>query len=373
MSPSICVFNPGSATIKWALFNSIQDEHAELSGQSKIDEIEDVLQRLLKTNGAKVFIIRFVHGGTDFVKPTLITHENVCLLDRLLDLAPLHNVQSLKCVNLLLRRAGTPNVIAVFDTEFFHDLPQVAQLYGLPKFLRDKYQIRRYGFHGFAHAAMKRTWEKLHGRNQQSSANYRLVTIQLGSGCSMAAIKDGQAIDTTMGFTPNEGLLMSTRCGDLDSGLLTWLQRQEAWSPQETDCVLNEQSGWLGMSGESADMADLLASQSKEARLAVELFIYRIRKTLGAFYALLGGLDGVVLSGGIAEHSAALCHRVLNQLKHLGIDLTSTEILPEEVGNKSYLCLSTKESRVDCWVVKNNEHRAMLETVTLSKLVNTKD
>lgn len=365
---TFCVLNPGSATVKWAWFKSTKAGREDMAGVTSIDELEVALEQLVSAQVVDIFIVRFVHGGPNFSKPFIITDEIIPALDTLIELAPLHNEQSVWCVKTLLQLSVKAKIIAVFDTEFFHDLPKVSQLYGLPKNLQEKYRIRRYGFHGFAHAGMKNAWELLSHQPEQTNNGYRLITLQLGSGCSMAAILYGRPIETSMGFTPNEGLLMSSRCGDIDPGLLTWLQRREAWSPEETDRVMNEQSGWLGVSGESANMADLLASYSKDAQLAVELFVHRIRKTLGAYYALLGGLDGIILSGGIAEHSIPLCHRLLRELGHLGIELAPIDGLSNNRGSDSSLNLTTKESSVDCWVINSNEHQAMLQSVSRSGL-----
>jgi acetate kinase len=368
---TICVLNPGSATVKWAWFKSINDGHADMTGQASIDELDVALQQQVSAQVADIYIVRFVHGGPVFSKPIIITDDIIPALYSLIELAPLHNEQSIKCVKNLLQHSVKAKIIAVFDTEFFHDLPKVSQLYGLPKNLQEKYRIRRYGFHGFAHAGMKNAWESLSHQPEQTNNCYRLITLQLGSGCSMAAILGGRPIETSMGFTPNEGLLMSSRSGDIDPGLLTWLQRREAWSPQETDRVLNEQSGWLGVSGESANMADLLDNHSKDAQFAIELFVHRIRKTLGAYYALLGGLDGIVLSGGIAEHSIPLCHRLLKQLGHLGIELAPVEALMSNLSSDSHLCFTTKKSSAFCWLVSCDEHQAMLESVIQSDLLHT--
>lgn len=233
--------------------------------------------------------------------------------------------------------------------------------------LVEKYSIRRFGFHGFAHDAMRAAWE----HRADNQLGQRLVTIQLGSGCSMAAILNGKPIDTTMGFTPNEGLLMSTRCGDIDPGLVTWLQRLEHWTPVETDKVLNEESGWLGVSGISSSISDLLDNPAPSARRAIDLFSYRIRKTLGAYYAVLGGLDGVVMSGGIAEHSVQFCANLLRRLEHLGIFLSDESLYPEQALNGEYLRISVPDSPVRCEIVRNNEHQAMLESVLKSHILDS--
>jgi len=179
----------------------------------------------------------------------------------------------------------------------------------------------------------------------------------------MAAIRNGIPIETSMGFSPNEGLLMSSRCGDIDASLVTWLQKKESWTPEETDRILNEQSGWKGFSGLSGDMRQLLESDSDSAKCAIDLFVYRIKKTIGAYYALLGGLDAVAFGGGISEHAPELCRRIMDKSGHLGVVLLS------EVGSGSGsssappIQLTQDDSNVACWVVMEDEAKMMMQTV----------
>lgn len=348
----VLVLNPGSATIKWARYESIDNDVASEVGHTSVEKLKTMVRNLTEQSHCHRFIVRFVHGGSDYVQPTPVTEFSLKRLSVLEKLAPIHNHNSLLCIRLLLEAHSSPTVIAVFDTAFFRDLPKVAQSYGLPNELTEKYHLRRFGFHGFAHQGMAAAWAQV-----SDQACGRLVTMQLGSGCSMAAVLNGKPVDTTMGFTPNEGLLMSTRSGDVDPGLLTWLQRREGWSPDETDRVLNQDSGWLGVSGESKNMADLLKSESEDAQLAIDLFCFRVRKTLGAYYAVLGGLDGIVMSGGIAEHSATLRGRLLDGLEHLGIRIDHRR--NESTVNEERI--STDESAVSCMVVPGREEYQMLK------------
>ncbi len=308
-------------------------------------------------------VIRFVHGGNDFVTPITIDNVRLRALEELTSLAPLHNQQALLISKEISKSAPGLRQIAVFDTEFFHDLPRVAQLYGLPNELILKYGIRRFGFHGFAHASMLKEWHRLHGRH--SNQDIRLITIQLGSGCSMAAIRNDKPVDSTMGFTPNDGLLMSTRCGDMDPGLVTWLQKKEGWNPEDTDRILNRKSGWLGLSGESRNMGELLLSNSAAARLSVDLFIRRIRMTLGAYFALLGGLDGVIFSGGISERSPGVCRKILVGLEPLGIVCVPSRPVPTGNQDTAILTypLTAADSAVACWSIRSDEARSMLDSV----------
>lgn len=357
----IVVLNPGSSTIKWARYAAFTETDAIDEGQAEIAELEANLLSLADRNNVLAYVIRFVHGGDLFSKPIVITDRNYKYLQSLADWAPLHNNNSLLCVRFLLQRDDNCKIIAVFDTHFFHDLPLVARSYGLPHDLVKKYKIRRYGFHGFSHQFMRDAWEEQSKKPKQ----YSIVTMQLGSGCSMALIKNGKPVDTTMGFTPNEGLLMSTRSGDIDACLVTWLQKQESWTPEQTECELNKNSGWFGVSSLSKNFGQLLNSEDEKANLAVELFCYRIRKTLGAYYAISGGLDGILLSGGIAENEADLHMRIFANVEHLGIKLDS--VLNN--AHKNTGLISAKESKVACYVVKNNESYVMLQEARAARLL----
>ncbi len=362
----VLVINPGSSSLKWAYFKSLAASSASASGQNDVGKVSSEIAGLLSRYPVELIVIRFVHGGHDFVTPLTIDEVSFRKLRELQSLAPIHNQSSLLCSKIMSENAPGLRQIAVFDTEFFHTLPRVAQMYGLPRKIMEKYNIRRFGFHGFAHAGMLKGWHTLHGTGP--GGDERLITVQLGSGCSMAAISNGRPIDCTMGFTPNDGLLMSTRCGDIDPGLLTWLQKKENWNPDQTDRILNNKSGWLGLSGVSSNMAELLQHDSIAARLAVNLFTYRIRKTIGAYYAVLGGLDGIIFSGGIPEHSPGFCKEILANLQHLGIDSDVENKLPilnTFSGIETYR-LTSPRSPVACWSMCSNEARSMLDSVEKS-------
>lgn len=362
-TPGILVINPGSSSLKWAYFKCLGAASATVTGQNNAGNASQDIKTLLCKYPIGSVVIRFVHGGNEFVTPITIDNVRLRTLEELSSLAPLHNQQALLASKDISKSTPGLRQIAVFDTEFFHDLPRVAQLYGLPNELIVKYGIRRFGFHGFAHASMLKQWHTLQGRH--NARDIRLITIQLGSGCSMAAIRNDRPVDSTMGFTPNDGLLMSTRCGDMDPGLLTWLQKQEDWSPDDTDRILNKKSGWLGLSGESSNMGELLHSNSVAARLAVDLFIHRIRKTLGAYFALLGGLDGVVFSGGIPERSPGVCREILAGLEHLGIVCAASSPMPTGKQETAILAhpLTAADSAAACWTVRSDEARSMLDSV----------
>ena len=372
--PALLVLNPGSSSIKWSVHEQTElacyrGSGPLFSGQFKEDAEQGATVALAEAMAhcdVCSVVIRFVHGGAFYSEPLLVDNNNLKTLKGLVPLAPLHNKVAIDLIEQLQWAHSNPSffsppIVVVFDTEFFNDLPKVAQDYGLPASLVEKYRLRRYGFHGFAHHAMVDQWQILN----PGKRDYTLVTAQLGSGCSMAAIKDGKPVDTTMGFTPNEGLLMRTRCGDLDPGLVTWLQRQENWSPEDTDAVLNKQSGWFGVSGGHDNMADLFASEDAKSQRAFELFRHRFQKTLGSYYAILGGLDGVVLSGGVAENSAEICHKLLSGLDHLGIELRppgGRAELPRQ--------LTEDTSAVKCWASFADEAAAMLSAVDRRFYIN---
>ena len=233
--PVLLVLNPGSSSIKWSTHNVSALEYAGATvpvaigqagvGQSAAQTYPGAppwLTDVLTNHDVRAVIIRVVHGGSEYLKPLPINDDNFRQLQTLIPLAPLHNKAAIELIEQLRNTRFSIPVFAVFDSEFFSDLPVLSQIYGLSVALTEKYRLRRYGFHGFAHESMVKHWEAV----KPKAEHYTLVTAQLGSGCSMAAIRDGKPVDTTMGFTPNEGLLMRTRSGDIDPGLLTWLQWQ---------------------------------------------------------------------------------------------------------------------------------------------------
>ena len=208
--------------------------------------------------------------------------------------------------------------IAVFDTAFYSRLPEAAAAYALPGELCRTHGVRRYGFHGLAHSAMLKRWQQTMPALEGGG---RLITIQLGAGCSMTAIKNGRAVDTSMGFTPLEGLVMATRSGDVDPGLIAYLMKAAALSAEDIEGLLNNSSGLLGVSGTSGDMRVLLDSGEQGARLAVDLYCYRVRKYIGAYMAVLGGADAILFGGGVGENAPAVRERVLSGMQWCGIEL----------------------------------------------------
>lgn len=265
---------------------------------------------------------RVVHGGERFVEPTWIDDEVIRAIEALGDLAPLHNLPALSAIRAARAAlAETVPMVAVFDTAFHRTLPPRAARYAIAPELADKHGIRRYGFHGLAHRFMTESYARLTSTPLERT---RLVTLQLGNGCSATAIEGGRSVDTSMGFTPLEGLMMGTRSGDVDPSLAGFLARRERVDSAEVEDWLNRRSGLLGVSGSSRDVRDLLklAGQGDErAALAVEMFCYRVRKCLAAYLAVLGGADAVVFGGGIGENAPAIRERICQAMAWSGLIL----------------------------------------------------
>lgn len=308
----ILAINCGSSSIKITLFDdlkpvkSIQGQPGELK-QLLQDHFADALPRL------KAIGHRFVHGGDQFYRTTILTPEVIHALEKLNELAPLHNPFCLEGIRIAQKWAPDVWQAAVFDTAFHHDMPKVASSYAIS----EKWGIRRYGFHGIAHQALWNSYQK------QVSQTGRVITLQLGNGCSATAICDGKSLDTSMGFTPAEGLVMGTRAGDIDSALMPYLCQKLKLSPQEVLRIYNNESGLLGISNVSSHMEELLKSADPHAQAAIELFNYRIVKYIGSYIAVLGGLDALIFSGGIGENAVSIRENIIKGLSGLGLKLDS--------------------------------------------------
>ncbi len=266
---------------------------------------------------------RIVHGGEQFGGPVRVDGEVLSQIEQLSELAPLHNPVGLRIMHVIRERVGPAvPMVVVFDTAFHHSLPKHSLTYAISHELAAKHRIRRYGFHGIAHASLAAGYSAYTGR---SLDGVRLITLHLGNGCSAAAIRAGQSIDTSMGFTPLEGLVMGTRSGDLDPAVVSYLARKEGVSAEQVEGWLNERSGLLGVSGLSHDMRELLAAAEQRhdmrAELAIELFCYRARKYLGAYLAALGGADAVIFGGGIGEQAPEIRARICANMAWCGLEL----------------------------------------------------
>jgi acetate kinase len=277
--------------------------------------------------------------------PVRVTDQVLKELDTLSTLAPLHNPPALAAMRVCRKRLSDVPIVAVFDTAFFHDLPAPARVYALPSEWRRG--IRRFGFHGLAHRYLSK-------RCHEQTGARRIVTLQLGNGCSMAAIENGRPLDTSMGFTPLEGLIMASRGGDIDSGLLLHLMRQGLSTTDLAD-GLNHRAGLLGLSDVSADMRELLRLEESGcagAKLAIAAFCHRARKYLGAYAAVLGGLDAVVFGGGIGEHAPSIRARICAKMNWCGLVLDSAANA-RVVGTEARI--SAEDAQVTVRVVPVNE------------------
>ena len=279
-------------------------------------------RRLLGAGGMDAVGHRVVHGGDRFREPTVIDDEVLAGIDAVSSLAPLHNRPALAAIRAVGHELG-PSVpsVATFDTAFHRTLPDRSGRYAIEAELADRHRIRRYGFHGLAHRYMTERYAALAGRRVE---DVTLVTLQLGNGCSATAIARGRSVDTSMGFTPLEGLMMGTRSGDVDPSLAGFLAAREGVAVAEAESWLNRRSGLLGVSGRSGDMRDLLDAEragDERAALAVDMYCYRVRKYVGAYLAALGGADAVVFGGGIGENAVTVRARACAQMEWCGLTL----------------------------------------------------
>lgn len=264
---------------------------------------------------------RVVHGGTRFTGPAVMDDDAVAAIESLNELAPLHNPMALRWI-AAARSIFRPPIlhVAAFDTSFFSSMPRVATEYAVPPASGTELDVRRFGFHGLAHEAMWRRWCELRPELPEGG---RLITFQLGGGCSVAAIKNGRPLDTSMGFSPLEGLVMATRSGDIDAAAIPYLANKLRCTPERIVERLNRESGLAGLSGVSGNMDEVLANDSPSARFAFELYCYRARKYLGAYLTVLGGCDGVIFGGGVGEHSPEVRATILRELEWAGIVLAA--------------------------------------------------
>ena len=300
---------------------------------------------------------RVVHGGEKFVQPTLITNDVVAEIEKVSQLAPLHNPPNLDGIRACRRlMPGIPQV-AVFDTAFHATIPDYAYMYALPYDYYTAFGVRRYGFHGTSHQYVAGIALKMLATDGIAPESSRIITCHLGNGCSMAAIQGGRVVDTSMGLPPAEGLVMGTRSGDLDPAILVYLARRLDASVSDIDRIINKESGLQGVSGLSSDMRDIEEAAAKghaRAELALAVFCYRIRKYVGAYAAAMGGLDAIVFTAGIGENSPIIRERVCRDLGFLGVEL-DTEKNSTERGRA--VNLATPTSRVQVLLVPTNEER----------------
>jgi len=316
--------NSGSTSVKLAAFTAneaavTQISHAHLSGEKLVapEVLRNFLARLPGAPDAMAH--RVVHGGRHFPAPVRIDANVLRTIGELSELAPLHNPKALEWIEAARAVAG-PDVtqVAAFDTSFFTSLPRVAGEYALAPKYGVQQDVRRYGFHGLAHQALWQRWMEL---RPELSRGGKLITLQLGGGASITAIDRGHPLDTSMGFSPLEGLVMATRSGDIDPAVVPHLQARLGKASEEVISLLNRESGVAGLSAGGTNLETLAADPDPQSQFTVDLYCYRARKYIGAYLTVLGGCDGIVFGGGVGEHVPAVRQRILTGLSWAGIEL----------------------------------------------------
>lgn len=390
---NILVLNAGSSSMKWQLINTDEERIAadadERLARGTIDRIggealirfssgevayktakpirdhraaiDAVLRWLVSAEVAPTMSAidavghRVVHGGERFTKSVLVTDSILRELEDIIELAPLHNPHNLKGIQAVreLLGGGVPQA-AVFDTAFHHTLPERAYLYAIPYSLYRRYKLRRYGFHGTSHRYVAYRYRMLAEATREDT---KLVTLHLGNGCSACAIDAGDSVDTSMGMTPLEGLVMGTRSGDLDPALLDVIASKEGLSLHEVESMLNKQSGLLGISGLTHDMRELLAeaheNEDRRACLAIEIYCYRIRKYIGSYLAGMGGAHALVFTGGVGENAAEIRAKICAGLEWMGLDLDPAA--NERMVRGAEGCITRPDSALSAWVIPTDE------------------
>lgn len=327
----VLVINSGSSSIKYKLFQMPQGRVISKGSIEKIGERGSRISNhhmglgliLGKIKSIDAIGHRVVHGGQDFNRPTKINGYVIKKIEECAKLAPLHNPANLMGIKACIKLLPGITQAAVFDTAFYHTLPKEAFTYAIPYKYYEKYAIRKYGFHGTSHEYVAREAARC---LKKPLSKLRLITCHLGNGCSITAIKFSRAIDTSMGFTPLEGLVMGTRSGDIDPAAVTFLMRKEKLSANKIEEILNKESGLKGISGLSNDFRDLIkrAKFNMRARLAIDIFIYRLKKYIGAYIMAMGGVDAIIFTAGIGENQSIVRKMAVKGLDYL---LKKTKIL----------------------------------------------
>src|SRR3989339_236579 len=337
--------------IKW-----ITDPETEIPGIRSLEDIHAIGHRV-------------VHGEERFKKSVRIDKEVIAGIEDCIDLAPLHNPANLKGIYAAREQFGpsTPQV-AVFDTSFHSTMPEISYLYAIPYQTYRRFKVRKYGFHGTSHRYISYRYRKLTGKEREDT---NIITLHLGNGSSACAIKGGNSLDTSMGMTPLDGLMMGTRCGDIDPTVIEYLMHKEGTSIDEVFSVLNKRSGVLGISGLTNDMRDLLDEikehQDRRAILAVEMFCGKVRKYIGAYTAEMNGADAICFAGGIGENSPEIRKKIITGLDWLGIELDDS--LNEQAYGGKAMKISSAKSRGEIFVIPTNEE-LILARDTLRVVLN---
>ncbi len=301
-------------------------------------------------DGLNIVAHRVVHGGGEVEEPRILDASVYAALERAAQFAPLHNPLAISVMRVVQGRlSGVPSAV-VTDTAFHRDLPPAARTYALPHDLAERYGIRRYGFHGIGHAWMMERYAEMTGRNPR---DLNLITFHLGAGCSACAIRGGRSVDTSMGLTPLEGLVMATRAGDLDPAIVTWLATNAKIAPSEIDRILNHDSGMKGISGLSDDLRELEKAAdagNQRAALAIEVFCHRAKKYLGAYLAIPPKPEAIIFSGGIGEHSERVREKICADLEWMGLEMDTARNRDAREGR-----ISSDASRIAIYVIPMNE------------------
>ena len=383
----ILVLNCGSSSIKYALYN-MDDQSVMTSGGAERVGLDGAFVKVKLANGEKKQIMhdmpehtegvkfifslltdpeigvikslkginavghRMVHGGEKFAKSVVITPEVIKAFEEVSDLAPLHNPANLKGIRAVEElMPGLPQV-GVFDTAFHQTMPQYSYMYALPYEVYEKYGVRRYGFHGTSHRYVSARVCEFLGVDYTKQ---RIITCHIGNGGSLAAVKNGKCMDTTMGLTPLEGIMMGTRSGDVDGGAVTFLQKKLGLNPDQMSDLLNKKSGVAGISGVGSDMRDLeaaVAAGNKRAKLATDMYNYKIKKYVGAFAAAMGGVDIIVFTAGVGENQASMRAEVCRDMEFMGVKVD--EALNATIRGKEAV-ISTPDSKVKVVVIPTDE------------------
>ena len=383
----ILVLNCGSSSIKYALYN-MDDKRVMTSGGAERVGLDGAFVKVKLANGEKKQIMhdmpehtegvkfifslltdpeigvikslkeidavghRMVHGGEKFAQSVVITPEVIKAFQEVSDLAPLHNPANLKGIRAVEElMPGLPQV-GVFDTAFHQTMPQYSYMYALPYEVYEKYGVRRYGFHGTSHRYVSARVCEFLGVDYTKQ---RIITCHIGNGGSLAAVKNGKCMDTTMGLTPLEGIMMGTRSGDVDGGAVTFLQKKLGLNPDQMSDLLNKKSGVAGISGVGSDMRDLeaaVAAGNERAKLASDMYNYKIKKYVGAFAAAMGGVDIIVFTAGVGENQASMRAEVCRDMEYMGVKVD--EALNETIRGKEAV-ISAPDSKVKVVVIPTDE------------------
>lgn len=390
----ILVLNCGSSSIKFQLFDlankqilikgvierigvvgnfscSITQQKRHMKKAVKIITHRDGVEYILKVLTDKDFAVignleeidavghRVVHGGEKFCEASLLTEETIKEIQACIPLAPLHNPANLDGITACREFLPDKPQVAVFDTAFHQTIPSKAYLYGLPYAMYEKHGLRKYGFHGISHFYVANEAAEMMNSKLEK---LKIITCHLGNGASIAAIKDGKSLDTSMGFTPLEGLLMGTRCGEIDPAVVPFLMEKEDMTGKQVSQYLNEKSGVLGLSGISSDFRDLEAAAARgddRARLAIDVFVYRVQKYIGGYILALGGLDAIVFTAGIGENSPFIRQEICRCLQFIGA------VLDDDL-NEAEGCnrlISTEASPIKIFVIPTNEEFVIAKEV----------